>query len=86
MGGDPWVSLETNKHGANQLSWKVDYKQYVGAPLALILECSLCLFVIDAVPGTGNEITVQMARVTLDHQQRVVGITCSSLECKAEKK
>ena len=86
MGRDPWVSLETNKHGANQLSWKVDYKQYVGAPLALILQCGLCLFVIDAVPGAGNEITVQVARVTLDHQQRVVGITCSSLECKAEKK
>ena len=65
------------------MSWKVNYEQYVCATLPFILQCGLCLFVIDAVPGAGDEVTVQVARVTLDHQQRVVGITRSSLECKA---
>ena len=49
------------------MSWKVDYEQYVGATLPFILQCGLCLLVINAVPGAGNEIAVQVARVTLDH-------------------
>ena len=67
MGGNPWVSLETNKLGANHMSWKVDYEQYVSATLPFILQCGLRLLVIDAVPGAGNEVTVQVARVALDH-------------------
>ena len=82
MGGDPRFSLETNKRGAGRLSWEVDYEQYVGAPLPLVPQRGLCPLVIDAVPGAGDEVTIQVARVTLDHQERVVGVACSPLECR----
>ena len=82
MGGDPWISLETNKWGADRLSWEVDYEQYVSGSLPLVPLQSFCSLIVDTVPGTGNEVTIHMARVTLDHQQRMVGITRSSMECR----
>jgi len=61
VSGDPGVSLETNKWGAEHMPWEVDNEQHVGVSLPLedlVLQWGLYPLVIDAISGAGNEFSI----------------------------